>query len=54
MFGDNTEEYTERFREILEDMSLEDILEQNDLLPEEALYSLFMNGYIKSPFNNYD
>lgn len=54
VFGDDTEKYTERFAELLEDQSIEDILEQNDLLPEEALYYLFVNGHIKNPFNNYD
>lgn len=50
VFGDNTEKYIERFSEVLEDQSLEDILEQNDLLPEEALYYLFISGYVKTPF----
>lgn len=54
VFGDNSERYIDRFREILEDISIDDILEQNDLLPEEALFLLFQNGYLKNPFNNYD
>lgn len=52
VFGDNEEKYIERFREVLEDVSIEDFLEQNDLLPEEALYHLFINGYIQNPFNH--
>lgn len=54
VFGDNEEKYIERFQELLEDISIEDILEQNDLLPEEALFYLFQAGYLKNPFNDYD
>jgi hypothetical protein len=36
-------------KEILETYKLEDILEQSDISPEEALYILFIEGYIEFP-----
>jgi len=36
-------------KEILEAYKLEDILEQSDISPEEALYILFIEGYIEFP-----
>lgn len=50
MFGDDSEAYKERFEELLQDFSLEDILEQEDLEPSEALYYLFLAGHIRDPF----
>lgn len=34
---------------LLENYELEDILEQSDITPEEALYILFIEGYIEFP-----
>lgn len=50
MFGDQSEVYTKKFEEELEDFTLEDLLEQEDLEPAQALYLLFTHGYIRDPF----
>lgn len=51
MFGDDSEKFIERFEELLEDFSLVDLLEQEDLQPAEALYYLFLAGHVKDPFS---
>lgn len=51
MFGDGSETFLEKFEELLETYSLEDLLEQEDLNPAEALYLLFISGHVKSPFD---
>jgi hypothetical protein len=50
VFGDQDETYIKKFEERLEDFTLEDLLEQEDLEPAQALYLLFTHGYIKDPF----
>lgn len=50
MFGDDSERFIEKFEELLEDLSLEEFLEEEDLTPAEALYNLFLAGYVKNPF----
>jgi hypothetical protein len=50
VFGDQDETYTKKFEERLEDFTLEDLLEQEDLEPAQALYLLFIHGYIRDPF----
>jgi hypothetical protein len=51
MFGDDSERYIEGFEALLEDQSIEDLLEQEDLTPAEALYKLFLEGHVRSPFD---
>lgn len=51
MFGDNSEVYMEKFEELLQAYSLEDLLELEDLQPSEALYYLFLAGHVKDPFH---
>jgi hypothetical protein len=51
MFGDDSERYIERFEEILADTYMEDLLEEEDLTPGEALYYLFLAGHVKDPFD---
>lgn len=50
MFGDGSERFIEKFEELLADASLEDLLEQEDLEPAQALYLLFLAGHVKDPF----
>ena len=50
MFGDKNEIYIQKFEELLEDVTLEEYLEQEDLSLADSLYLLFINGYIRSPF----
>lgn len=50
MFGDDSEQFIEKFEEILEDQPIEDFLEQEDLFPAEALYYLYLAGHVRSPF----
>jgi hypothetical protein len=45
-----SEIYISKFEEILQDTSLEDYLEQEDLSLAEALYYLYANGHIRTPF----
>lgn len=52
MFGDQDETYTKKFEEKLEDFTLEDLLEQEDLEPAQVLYLLFKHGYVRSPFKD--
>ena len=52
MFGDSSEKFIEKFETLLEDDTLEDLLEQEDLLPAEALYFLYLAGHVKSPFED--
>jgi hypothetical protein len=42
--------YIEKFEELLETTDVESLLEQEDLSVAEALFLLFDNGHIKSPF----
>lgn len=49
MFGDKREEYLDLFESILQDKSLEEYLEEEDITPEECLYLLFISGYLKDP-----
>lgn len=51
MFGDDIDPFVEKFEQLLEDATLEDFLEEEDLLPSEALYYLFLAGYVKNPFD---
>lgn len=51
MFGDSDEAFIERFEALLEDFTLEDLLEQEDITPAEALYNLFLAGHVKNPFD---
>lgn len=50
MFGDDDERFIEKFEELLEDFSLEDLLEIDDLTPAKALYHLFLAGHVQNPF----
>ena len=50
LFGDKNEIYIQKFEELLEDVTLEEYLEQEDLSLADSLYLLFINGYIRSPF----
>jgi hypothetical protein len=52
VFGDQDETYIKKFEERLEDFTLEDLLEQEDLEPAEVLYLLFKHGYVRSPFKD--
>lgn len=49
MFGDLKDKYLDLFEKNLQDKSLEEFLEEEDITPEECLYLLFLNGYIKDP-----
>jgi len=51
MFGDSDELIIRKFEELLEDYPLEDLLEQEDLTPAEALLQLFLAGHVRSPFD---
>lgn len=50
LFGDMNESYIQKFEELLEDTPIEEYLEQEDLSLADTLYLLFINGYIRSPF----
>lgn len=52
MFGDDSDNFIEKFEELLQDLPLEDYLEEEDLTPAEALYYLFLAGYVKNPFDH--
>jgi hypothetical protein len=49
VFGDNRDIYLELFEQYLQDKTLEEYLEEEDITPEECLYLLFINGLIKEP-----
>lgn len=51
MFGDDSDKYKNKFEELLLDYTLEEIIEMDDILPAEALYYLFLAGYVKDPFD---
>ena len=50
MFGDDSDVFLRAFEDLLEDFTLEEILEMEDLEPAEALYHLFLSGNVRSPF----
>lgn len=45
----NEREVRDRVDFIFENYSLEEILEMNDITPEDAVFLLYMNGHIKEP-----
>jgi hypothetical protein len=49
MFKDQHDNLIEEMEEILQDYSLQEILEDNDLTEAEALYHLWRTGYIVLP-----
>lgn len=49
MFNDDSVVVKARITEVLKDYELEDILDENDISVEEALYYLFIGGWIALP-----